>query len=94
MIKNFSLKENEKNIQTEPNFKVKFNSIDKLNFRKKFESSNKIHQKNKTLINIHKIFTKNIPSITNQYQSSFIKLISEKAQAQLGQNETDIHIIA
>ena len=83
MIKNFSLKENEKNIQTEPNFKVKFNSIDKLNFRKKFESSNKIHQKNKTLINIHKIFTKNIPSITNQYQSSFIKLISEKSSGSI-----------
>ena len=88
MIKNFSLKEDEKNIQTEPNFRAKFNSIDKVNFRKKYESSNKIRQKNKTLINIHKVFSKNQPSITSQYQFPFIKLISEKSSGSIRTKES------
>lgn len=87
MIKNFSLKEDEKNIQTDPNYREKFHSIDKVNFRKKYESSNKIRQKNKTLMNIHKIFAKNKPSITSQYQFSFIKLISEKSSGSIRPKE-------
>ena len=88
MIKNFSLKEDEKNIQTEPNYKTRYNSIDKINFRKKNENSKKIHQKNKTLINIHKIFTKNKPSITSQYKFPFTKLISEKSSGSIRSKES------
>jgi hypothetical protein len=88
MIKNFSLKEDEKNIQTEPNYKTRYNSIDKINFRKKNEKSKKIHQKNKTLINIHKIFTYNKPSITSQYKFPFTKLISEKSSGSIRSKES------
>jgi hypothetical protein len=88
MIKNFSLKEDEKNIQTEPNYKTRYNSIDKINFRKKNENSKKIHQKNKTLINIHKISTYNKPSITSQYKFPFTKLISEKSSGSIRSKES------
>lgn len=88
MIKNFRLKEDEKNIQTEPNYKTRYNSIDKVNFRKKYESSKKIRQKNKTLINIHKVFMKNQQSITSQYKSPFLKLISEKSSGSIRSKES------
>ena len=54
---NYYLKEDQKNNQTESNFrKKKSNSIDKINLKNKYEYSKKLQQKH--LINIHKLLSK------------------------------------
>jgi hypothetical protein len=53
---NYRLKEDQKNNLTEPNYKKKSNSIDKINIKNKLEYSKKLQRKH--LINIHKLFSK------------------------------------
>ena len=54
---NYRIKEDQKNNLTEPNYKKKSNSIDKINIRNKLEYSKKLKYK-QHLINIHKLFSK------------------------------------
>ena len=61
----FRLKEDQKNNITEPNYKKKSNSIDKINVKNKLEYSKKLQRKH--LINIQKLFSKekNNPSYSS-----------------------------
>ena len=71
MDKIYHIKEDQKNNQTEPNYKKKSNSIDKSSFRNKIEYSKKIQKRhNKHLINIHKLFLKEKNSMS-QTKSQF-----------------------
>ena len=80
MIKSNSISENEKNLQTEPNEKARYNSIDKYIIRNKLEF--KRPKKNKTFI---KIFPINKDSLTNTKRSQFpaLKLNSKKSNTSL-----------
>ena len=69
MEKKYHLKEDQKNNQTELNYKKKSNSIDRINLRNKLEYSKKLQSKH--LINIHKLFSKEKNSISRGRDSQF-----------------------
>ena len=80
MKQNNNTSENEKNIQTEPNEKTRYNSIDKFIIRNKLEY--KRPRKNKTFL---KILSVNKESIANTKKSQFpaLKLNSKKSSISL-----------
>jgi chromosome segregation ATPase len=80
MIKSNNISENEKNMQTEPNEKIKYNSINKFIIRNKLEY--KRPKKNKTFV---KNFSKNKESIANIKKSHFpfLKLNSKNSNTSL-----------
>ena len=80
MIKSNNISENEKNMQTEPNEKIRNNSINKFIIRNKLEY--KRPKKNKTFV---KNFSKNKESIANIKKSHFpfLKLNSKNSNTSL-----------
>ena len=80
MIKSNNISENEKNMQTEPNEKIRYNSINKFIIRNKLEY--KRPKKNKTFV---KNFSKNKESIANIKKSHFpfLKLNSKNSNTSL-----------
>ena len=80
MIKSNNISENEKNMQTEPNEKIKYSSINKFIIRNKLEY--KRPKKNKTFV---KNFSKNKESIANIKKSHFpfLKLNSKNSNTSL-----------
>jgi chromosome segregation ATPase len=76
MIKGNNIIENEKNVQTEPNEKTRYNRFDKIIIRNKLEY--KRPKKNKTFL---KMFSVNKESVANNKKSQFptLKLISKKS---------------
>ena len=69
MEKKYHLKEDQKNNQTELNYKKKSNNNNKINLRNKLEYSKKLQSKH--LINIHKLFSKEKNSISRGRDSQF-----------------------
>jgi len=79
MIKSNNISEKEKNMQTEPNEKARYNSIDKFIIRKKLEY--KIPKKNKTFVKMFSV-KKEIPNCKKS-QFPSLKLNSKKSNTSL-----------
>ena len=74
MEKNYQIKEDQKNNITEPSYRRKSNSIDKMNSKNKLEYSKKLQRKH--LINIHKMLSREKNSIRKFETTNFHYLLS------------------